>query len=224
LATAILEMFPDAKFAIGPPIKDGFYYDFELPRALTPDDFEEIEAKMTAVVEGNQKFLQEEWPKEKAREYFAEQPYELELIEGIEGDTESTYKNGTFIDLCAGPHVNYSKKCKNFKLLKLAGAYWRGDEKKPMLQRVYGTAWQTKDELTNHLNLLEEAKKRDHRKLGKELELFGFDRLAPGAIFWRPKGWSSYRSLQDYFRDLEGRNGYEEICNPMLYNKELFEQ
>ncbi len=224
LATAILEMFPDAKFAIGPPIKDGFYYDFELPRALTPDDFEEIEAKMTAVVEGNQKFLQEEWPKEKAREYFADQPYKLELIEGIEGDTVSTYKNGTFIDLCAGPHVNYSKKCKNFKLLKLAGAYWRGDEKKPMLQRVYGTAWQTKDELTNHLNLLEEAKKRDHRKLGKELELFGFDRLAPGAIFWRPKGWSSYRSLQDYFRDLEGRNGYEEICNPMLYNKELFEQ
>lgn len=224
LATAILEMFPDAKFAIGPPIKDGFYYDFELPRALTPDDFEEIEAKMMAAVEGNQKFLNEEWDKDKAREFFADQPYKLELIEGIDGDTVSIYKNGPFTDLCAGPHVNYSKKCKNFKLLKLAGAYWRGDEKRPMLQRVYGTAWQSKDELANHLNLLEEAKKRDHRKLGKELELFGFDRLAPGAIFWRPKGWSSYRSLQDYFRDLEGRNGYEEICNPMLYNKELFEQ
>ncbi|MEZ4460182.1 MAG: threonine--tRNA ligase [bacterium] len=223
LATAIQEMFPEAKFAIGPPIKDGFYYDFELPRPLSTEDFEEIEARMAAVVEGNQKFINEEWPKDQAREFFADQPYKLELIDGIAGDTVSIYKNGPFTDLCAGPHVNYTKKCKNFKLLKVAGAYWRGDENKPMLQRVYGTAWQSKDELANHLHLLEEAKRRDHRKLAKELELFGFDRLAPGSIFWRPLGWASYRALQDYYRELEARNGYEEICNPVLYNKELFE-
>lgn len=224
LATAILEMFPEAKLAIGPPIKDGFYYDFDLPRPLTPDDFEEIERRMTAVVDANQKFLNEEWPKDQAREFFKDQPYKLELIDGIPGDTVSIYKNGPFTDLCAGPHVNYTKKCKNFKLLKVAGAYWRGDEKRPMLQRVYGTAWQSKEELANYLTMLEEAKRRDHRKIAKELELFGFDRLAPGSIFWRPKGWSSYRALQDFFREIELRNGYEEISNPILYNKELFEQ
>lgn len=224
MATAILEMFPDAKLAIGPPIKDGFYYDFELPRPITPDDFEELEQRMAATINANQKFVQEEWPKERAREFFKDQPYKLELIEGIEGDTVSTYTNGPFTDLCAGPHVGYTKKCKNVKLLKVAGAYWRGDEKKPMLQRIYGTAWTSKDELEQHLHMLEEAKRRDHRKLAKELELFGFDRLSPGSIFWRPRGWASYRALQDFFREIEMRNGYEEICNPVLYNKELFEQ
>ncbi len=224
MATAILEIFPDAKLAIGPPIKDGFYYDFELPRPITPEDFEEIEKRMAAAISANQKFIQEEWPKERAREFFKDQPYKLELIEGIEGDTVSTYTNGPFTDLCAGPHVGYTKKCKNFKLLKVAGAYWRGDEKKPMLQRIYGTAWSSKEELENHLHMLEEAKRRDHRRLAKELELFGFESVAPGSVFWKPLGWASYRTLQSYFRELEEKNGYEEIFNPLLYKKELFEQ
>lgn len=223
MATAIEEMFPDAKFAIGPPIKDGFYYDFDLPRPLSTDDFEEIEQRMKAVIKANQKFENETWSKDKAREFFADQPYKLQLIDRIEGEEVSIYKNGPFTDLCAGPHVGYTKKCKNFKLLKVAGAYWKGDENEPMLQRIYGTAWKTGEQLAAHLHMLEEAKRRDHRKLGSQLELFAFDRLAPGAVFWRPKGWQCYRALQDYFRELEQRNDYIEICNPLLYNKELFE-
>lgn len=224
MAAALLEIFPDAKLAIGPPIKDGFYYDFDLPRPLTPDDLEVIEEKMRALIKQNVPFLQEEWPKEKAREFFKDQPYKLELIEGIEGDTVSTYKSGPLIDLCAGPHIRYSKQCKNFKLLSVAGAYWRGDEKQPMLQRIYGTAFASKAELDHHLHMLEEAKRRDHRKLGRELELFDFNRLSPGAVFWRPKGWIAYRELQAYFREIEAAQGYEEISNPLIYNKELFEQ
>ncbi len=226
LATAVLEIFPEAKLAIGPPIKDGFYYDFDLPdgQTFTPEILEELEERMTAVIKDNQKFLNEEWSKEDAREFFADQPYKLELIDGIEGDTVSIYKNGPFTDLCAGPHVSYTKKCKHFKLLKVAGAYWRGDENRPMLQRIYGTAFKKKDQLEHYLHVLEEAKRRDHRKLGKELGFFGFDRLSPGSVFWRPKGWTAYRELQKYFRQLEEANGYEEICNPILFNKELFEK
>ena len=223
MATAVLEMFPDAKLAIGPPIKDGFYYDFDLPRPLSTDDLGEIEERMRRLVKENFKFECENWSKDKAREFFADQPYKLELIEGIKDPDVSIYVSGPFTDLCAGPHVNYASKCKHFRLMKVAGAYWRGDENQPMLQRIYGTAWKTKEQLEQHLNMLEEAKRRDHRKLGKELDLFAFDRLAPGAIFWRPKGWASYRQLQDYFRELEEANQYIEIFNPLLYNKELFE-
>ncbi|MBA2663254.1 MAG: threonine--tRNA ligase [Bradymonadaceae bacterium] len=224
MAAALLEIFADAKLAIGPPIKDGFYYDFEVPRPLTPDDFEAIEANMRALVKQNVQFIQEEWPKDKAREFFKDQPYKLELIDRVDGETVSTYKSGPLIDLCAGPHVRYSKQCKNFKLMKVAGAYWKGDENQPMLQRIYGTAFPTKEELENHLHMLEEAKRRDHRKLGRELELFDFNRLSPGCVFWRPKGWTSYRELQAYFREIEAAQGYEEISNPLIYNKELFEQ
>jgi threonyl-tRNA synthetase len=223
MAAAVQQMFPDAKFAIGPPIKDGFYYDFDLPRPLSTDDLEEIEGRMEEIVGGNHKFLHETWDKNKAREFFSDQPYKLELIEGIEDDEVSIYTVDDFTDLCAGPHVRYSKKCKRFKLQKVAGAYWRGDENQPMLQRIYGTAWRTKDQLDTHLHRLEEAKRRDHRKLGKELDLFAFDRLAPGSVFWRPKGWHCYRELKNYFRELEEENDYVEIHNPMLYNKELFE-
>lgn len=223
MATAIQEMFPDAKFAIGPPIKDGFYYDFDLPRPISTDDFEEIESRMMAIVNANQKFEREMWSKDKAREFFADEPYKLELIDRIEDEEVTIYRNGPFTDLCAGPHVRYTKKCKRFKLLKVAGAYWRGDEKQPMLQRIYGTAWRTAEQLEQHLHMLEEAKRRDHRRLGKDLELFAFDRLSPGSVFWRPKGWHSYRELETYFRELEQANGYIEICNPLLYNKELFE-
>jgi len=223
MATAILEMFPDASLAIGPPIKDGFYYDFDLPRPISTDDFDEIESRMKNIVKDNQRFEHETWSKDEAREFFADQPFKLELIDRIEDPDVSIYKNGPFTDLCAGPHVRYTKKCKHFKLLKVAGAYWKGDENEPMLQRIYGTAWKTRDDLDRHLHMLEEAKRRDHRKLGKELELFGFDRLSPGSIFWRPKGWICYRQLKEYFRELEEQNRYIEIFNPLLYNKELYE-
>ena len=160
MATAIQEMFPDAKFAIGPPIQDGFYYDFDLPRALSTEDLEEIEKRMKKVVKENQKFEREQWSKDKAREFFADQPYKLELIDGIEDEEVSIYINGPFTDLCAGPHVPRTKQCKHFKLTKVAGAYWRGDENRPMLQRIYGTAWKTRDDLDDYLHMLEEAKRR----------------------------------------------------------------
>jgi len=224
MATVIQQIFPDAKFAIGPPIADGFYYDFELPRPISTDDFGQIEGRMTQVIRQNQPFEREEWTKEKAREFFADQPYKLELIDGIPDETVSIYKNGPFTDLCAGPHVESTGACANFKLQKVAGAYWRGDETKPMLQRIYGTAFETAEELKDYLFMLEEAKRRDHRKLGRQLGLFDFDRLSPGSVFWRPKGWLVYRKLQDYFREIEEKNGYIEINHPLLYNKELFEQ
>ena len=224
LATAILEIFPDAQLAIGPPISDGFYYDFDLPRPISTEDFEQIESRMRKIIKANQKFIREEWSKDQAREFFADQVYKLQLIDRIEGDTVSIYKNGPFTDLCAGPHVGYTKKCKHFKLTKVAGAYWKGDSDEPMLQRIYGTAWESKAELEHYLNMLEEAKKRDHRRLARELDLFDFNSLAPGSIFWKPKGWTAYRELQRYFRELEAEHGYVEICNPLLYRKELFEQ
>lgn len=224
LATAIVEMFPDAKLAIGPPISDGFYYDFDLPRPISTDDFEEIEQRMKRIIKDNQSFKNETWSKDRAREFFADQPYKLELIDRIPGEEVSIYINGPFTDLCAGPHVNYTKKCKHVKLTKVAGAYWKGDVTQPMLQRIYGTAWQSKEELEHYLNMLEEAKRRDHRRLARELELFDFDPVAPGAIFWRPKGWTAYRQLMGYFRELEQAHDYEEICNPLLYKKDLFER
>ncbi|MGM0556365.1 MAG: threonine--tRNA ligase [Myxococcota bacterium] len=224
MATAIQQMFPDAKFAIGPPIKDGFYYDFELPRPISTDDFGQIEGRMTQIVKENQTFEKETWSKDKAREFFADQPYKLEIIDRIEDETVSIYRNGPFTDLCAGPHVESTGDCENFKLQKVAGAYWKGDENEPMLQRIYGTAFPTEDELEQHLYRLEEAKRRDHRKLGRKLGLFDFNELSPGAVFWKPKGWHIYRALEGYFRELEQENGYEEICNPLIYRKDLFEQ
>jgi threonyl-tRNA synthetase len=226
MATAIQQMFPDARFAIGPPIEDGFYYDFELPRPISTDDFGEIEGRMQQIVQDDQVFVHETWPKEKAIEYFKEhdQPYKLELIEDIDEDEVSIYKNGPFTDLCAGPHVASTEKCANFSLLKVAGAYWRGDEDNPMLQRIYGTAFETEEELDDYLYMLEEAKERDHRKLGRELDLFRFDDRSPGSVFWMPKGWTAYRELKSYFREIEQDHDYEEIHNPLLYDKELFEQ
>jgi alanyl-tRNA synthetase len=163
MAHAVQTFFPEAKFAIGPVIKDGFYYDMDLPRALTPEDLDKIEAKMKELAKTNQPFIREEWDKQTARTFFTEhnQTYKLEIIDGIGDETVSVYKEGDFIDLCAGPHVRYTSKIKHFKLQKVSGAYWRGDEKNPMLQRIYGTAFQTKDELEKHLFQLEEAKKRE---------------------------------------------------------------
>ncbi len=224
MATAIQQMFPDAKFAIGPPIAEGFYYDFELPRPISTDDFGQIEGRMTQVVKQDQAFEREFWAKDKAREFFKDQPYKLELIDGIADEEVSIYHNGPFTDLCAGPHVESTGACQHFKLQKVAGAYWRGDENRQMLQRIYGTAFPTKEELDQYLFMLEEAKRRDHRKLGRQLHLFDFDRLSPGSVFWRPKGWQMYRQIQDFFRELEQKNDYVEIMHPLIYNKELFEE
>ncbi len=227
MAQAVQDLFPDAKFAIGPPIKDGFYYDFDLPRPLSVDDLGAIETKMRKIIKKNHKFIHETWSKDDARKYFGDkgEEYKLEIINTkIQDDTVSIYKQGDFLDLCAGPHVDFTKKCKHFKLLRVSGAYWRGDTDRPMLQRIYGTVWPSKEELEAYLEALEEAKKRDHRRLGRELDLYWFDDLAPGAAFWTPKGYKLYRSLQEYARELNQRGDYIEICNPILYRKELYEQ
>ena len=227
LATAVLEVFPEAKLAIGPPIENGFYYDFDLPRALTPDDLEDIEARMAKHVKANDAF--ETWTSsvDEAIAYFEQrdQPYKIELIRDLAaaGETEVRfYKNGPFVDLCAGPHAPRTGACKAFKLLKVAGAYWRGDSDRPMLQRVYGTAWKNKTDLAAHLELLEEAKKRDHRKLARELDLFSFQKISPGAVFWHPKGWTIFQGLVAYMRRrLTG--DYDEVNAPQILDKGLWE-
>jgi threonyl-tRNA synthetase len=224
MAAAVREVFPEAKFGIGPPIKNGFYYDMQLPRPLTPEDLEQIEAGMKRIVKEGRQFQQETWGKEKALEFFGggDQEFKIELINGIPGETVSTYTIGDFTDLCAGPHVRRTSECKHFKLTSIAGAYWRGNEHNAMLQRIYGTAWPTKDELEEHLHNIEEAKRRDHRKLGRELDLFMIHEWAPGATFWLPKGTIVYHTLQQKMRKLLARNGYGEIKTPILANSELF--
>jgi threonyl-tRNA synthetase len=224
MAAAVQQIFPDVKFGIGPPIKNGFYYDMDLPRPLTPEDLEEIERRMKQIVKEGYEFQRENWDKEKALEFFAakDQSLKLELIRGIPGDTVSTYKIGDFTDLCAGPHVRRTSQCKHFKLTSIAGAYWRGSEKNPMLQRIYGTVWPTKEQLEEYLHNIEEAKKRDHRKLGKELELFMLHEWAPGATFWLPKGTVIYNTLQQKMRRMLVRDGYVEVKAPLLANEQLF--
>jgi threonyl-tRNA synthetase len=224
MAAAVEQLFPDVKFGIGPPIKNGFYYDMQLPRPLTPEDLEEIERRMGEIVKANLEFHQQSWTKEQALKFFGErgQSFKLELIEGIPGQTVSTYGIGDFMDLCAGPHVRRTGQCKHFKLTSIAGAYWRGSERNPMLQRIYGTVWPTKAELEEHLHNIEEAKRRDHRKLGRELDLFMSHEWAPGATFWLPKGTVVYRTLQEKMRRLLMRNGYVEVKAPILASSELF--
>lgn len=228
LAQAVLEVFPDAKLAIGPPIANGFYYDFDLPRSLTDDDLEDLEARMARIVKSNVEFKTWTRPVDEAIAYFNEheQPYKVELIEDLaaKGETEVRfYQQDSFVDLCAGPHVPRTGNCKAFKLEKVAGAYWRGDSDRPMLQRIYGTAWKNKTDLQNYLKMLEEAKKRDHRKVGKELDLFSFHRESPGAIFWHPRGWTVYQQLTKLWRELHDAAGYQEIFNPIVYHKSLYE-
>ena len=228
LAQAVLEIFPDAKLAIGPPIANGFYYDFDLPRTLNDDDLVEIEQRMARIVKLNAEFKTWTKPVDEAIAYFKElqQPYKVELIEDLaaKGETEVRfYQQDEFIDLCAGPHVPRTGNCKAFKLEKVAGAYWRGDSNRPMLQRIYGTAWKNKTELENYLKMLEEARKRDHRKLGKELDLFSFHKESPGAIFWHPRGWTVYQELRKLWRELHEEAGYQEICNPIIYHRSLYD-
>lgn len=224
MAAAVQQIFPEVKFGIGPPIQNGFYYDMDLARPLTPEDLEQIENGMREIVKEGREFHRETWEKPRALDFFGSrnQTYKLQLIDGIPGDTVSIYSIGGFTDLCAGPHVRRTSECKHFKLLSVAGAYWRGSEKNPMLQRIYGTVWPTKDALELHLHNLEEARRRDHRKLGRELDLYMTHEWAPGAPFWLPKGTTLYQILQDKLRRLLSRNGYVEVKAPLLGSHNLF--
>ena len=241
MAYAVQQLFPDGentvKLAIGPPIENEFYYDMEVPRPITPDDFPEIEKHMKAMIKANVSFVQETWTYDKAREWFAErnQTFKLELIEGIsdqevsasdEGVADegvSIYHNGDFTDLCKGPHIEKTGECRHFKLLRVSGAYWRGDSNREQLQRIYGTAWETKNDLQAYLKQREEAAKRDHRKLGRELELFQMHPESPGSVFWLPKGAFIYNHLSEKVRKLYLSEGYQEVRTPLIYDSSLWE-
>ena len=226
MAQAVKQMFPDVRVAIGPAIEDGFYYDFLKATPFTPEDLAEIEARMREIVKKDLPFVREEWPREKAIGHFRAQnePFKVEILEGLAVPTVSVYRQGDFLDLCRGPHVASTGAIKVFKLLSSSGAYWRGDEKNPMLQRIYGTAWLTQEDLDKHLWRIEEAKKRDHRKLGRELELFVFHDIAPGAPFWLPHGMVLFRQLEAFWREMHDAAGYLETSTPILVNKKLWEQ
>jgi threonyl-tRNA synthetase len=226
MAEAILQLFPEAQFGIGPTIENGFYYDFLLPRALTPDDLAFVEKKMKEIISSKNPFERREVTKQEALDMFTQmkQPFKLELIEELEDQTITVFTQGSFVDLCRGPHVQNSGAVKNFKLLSIAGAYWRGDEKRPMLQRIYGTAFPSKDELKEYLNRLEEAKKRDHRKLGKELDLFSTqEEVGPGLVFWHPKGARIRHEIESFWKDMHYRNGYELLYSPHIGRSWLWE-
>ena len=238
MAQAVVEMFPEAKYTIGPPVENGFYYDFDLPRNLTPEDLQAIEKRMRQIVQGKYEFKKTVLSAEEAKKIFAEQPYKLELIEGLEkgGLDEygepldvkpeiSIYQHDSFTDLCRGPHVESTKEIKQdaFKLMNVAGAYWRGDENNKMLQRIYGTAWENKEQLKEYLHQLEEAKKRDHRKLGKELEIFIFDdEVGPGLPLWLPNGGVIIEELEKLAKEMEEKAGYDRVKTPSLTKEDLF--
>jgi threonyl-tRNA synthetase len=235
MAESVLALFPSAKLGIGPAIENGFYYDFDLPRPLTPDDLAAIEERMAASVAAGHVFARREIPFDEARATAEAggQAYKVEILDDLAtraaaaGEplpVTSFYEHGSFGDLCKGPHVATTADIGPFKLLSVAGAYWRGDEKRPMLQRIYGTVWPSQEELDQFLWRREEAKKRDHRKLGVRLDLFSFHDVSPGAAFWHPKGWRLYRTLQDAMRDLQDRRGYEEVYTPPLVHRKLWEQ
>jgi len=217
MAEAVLEIFPDAKLGIGPPIDSGFYYDFDLPRALTNEDLPVIESRMRRRVESDVPFLRQEISKEEARKRFAGQPYKLELIEGIPDPGVSLYRHGGFVDLCQGPHVERTGQVAAFKLMSVAGAYWRGQERNPMLQRIYGALFDTEEELQAHLHQLEEAYRRDHRRLGRELDLFSFhEEFGPGLVYWHPKGGRMRSIIEDFWRREHYRAGYELVYSPHI--------
>ena len=224
MAEAVLSLFPDAKIGIGPTIEHGFYYDFDLPRPLTPEDLGAIEQKMRERIAQDVPFTYEDVAKDAARKLFAGQPYKLEIIDAIADEKVRIYTQGSFTDLCRGPHVPSTGQVKSFKLLNVAGAYWRGDERRPMLQRIYGAAFESEAEMEEHLHRLEEAQRRDHRRLGRELELFLLDPLAPGQPFWLPKGMVLLRQLEKLLLGELERRGYQEISTPSLVKKGLWEQ
>ena len=223
LAEAVLSIFPEAKFGIGPAIQDGFYYDFDLPRPLTPDDLPVIEAKMREIIAANVPFTRQEVTKKKAKALFAAQPYKLELMDEIPDEKVSLYQEGAFLDLCRGLHVASTGEIGAFKLLSIAGAYWRGDEKRPMLQRVYGVAFDTEKALAEHLKKLDEAAKRDHRKLGKELDLFSLhEEAGPGLVHWHPKGAVIRRIIEDFWKEEHIKRGYDIVYTPHLAKLDLW--
>jgi threonyl-tRNA synthetase len=225
LATAVRAVRPEAKIGFGPAIEDGFYYDFEFDHPFTPEELERIASEMERVAREDQFFERRVVTREEARELFADDPLKLERLEEFtEGEVISVYRNGPFVDLCRGPHLPSTSRLKFFKLLNTAGAYWRGDSRRQMLQRIYGTAWFSKEELEQHLNRLEEARKRDHRKLGRDLDLFQFFPVSPGAAFWTHRGTTIYDLLVDFMRGLLLKNGYQIVKTPLLYNKALWEQ
>ena len=227
LAQAVQRLYPGTKLAIGPAIDDGFYYDFDKEGGFSPDDLEKIEAEMKKIIKENLKLETYTLPRDEAIEFLKSKGeiYKVELVEALPEDASiSFYKQGEFVDLCAGPHVMYTKGVKAFKLLSIAGAYWRGDEKNKMLSRIYGTAFDSKEKLEAHLNMLEEAKKRDHRRLGKELGLFALMEEGPGFPFFLPKGMVLRNTLIDYWREIHGREDYKEISTPLILNQALWLQ
>ncbi|MGH9301132.1 MAG: threonine--tRNA ligase, partial [Acidimicrobiales bacterium] len=227
MAQAVLELWPGAHFAIGPPIEDGFYYDFELPdqASFSEDDLERIEERMRSIIGADQPFVREEHTVAEGLALFADQPFKVEIIAGLEGGVVSAYRNtDTFIDMCRGPHVPSTSTLGAFKLMRVAGAYWRGDEHRPQLQRIYGTAWETKAALEDHLNRLAEAEKRDHRKLGAELDLFHFPpEIGGGLAVFHPKGGMVRKLMEDYSRQEHAAGGYEFVNTPHLARSSLFE-
>jgi threonyl-tRNA synthetase len=227
LAYAVKELFPDAQVTIGPVIENGFFYDFSYKRPFTPEDLTAIEKKMAELANKDEPVTRRVLPRDEAVAYFKGlgELYKAEIIGAIPaGEDVSLYREGAFEDLCRGPHVPSTGKLKHFKLMKLAGAYWRGDHRNEMLQRVYGTAWATKDELQQHLTMLEEAEKRDHRKLGRELDLFHIDEHSPGTVFWHPKGWTVWQQVEQYMRRVYQDNGYQEVKGPQIIDKSLWEK
>lgn len=224
MAQAVLMLFPEVKFGIGPSIEDGFYYDFELSRPLIPEDLSRIEQAMTQIIKDNLPFSGSELSKEEARQIFSEQPYKLELIEDMSDDEQlSIYLQGSFVDLCRGPHVQSTGKIKAFKLLNTAGAYWRGDERRPMLQRIYGTAFETQQALKDHLQKLEDAARRDHRRMGRELDLYSIhEEAGPGLILWHPKGALVRSIIEDFWRQEHFKRGYDIVYTPHIFKVDLW--
>ena len=227
LAYAVKDLYPDAQVTIGPVIENGFYYDFSYSRPFTLEDLAAIEKRMTELANKDEPVLRRVLPRDEAVAYFKGmgENYKAEIIGSIPSNEDvSLYKEGAFEDLCRGPHVPSTGKLKHFKLMKVAGAYWRGDSKNEMLQRIYGTAWTSKEDLQNYLTQLEEAEKRDHRKLGRELDLFHIDEHAPGLVFWHPKGWSVWQKVEQYMRAVYQDNGYQEVKGPQIIDKSLWEK
>ena len=227
MAQAVKELYPEAQITIGPVIENGFYYDFSLPKHLTNEDLPLIEKKMDEIVKRDLPIVREEMDRDEAAKYFNSigEHYKAEIIGSIPaGETISLYRQGDYVDLCRGPHVPSTGRLKVHKLMKLAGAYWRGDSKNEMLQRIYGTAWAKKDDMAAYLHMLEEAEKRDHRRLGKELDLFHFQEEAPGLIFWHARGWALWQQVEQYMRRVYQDNGYQEVKAPQLLDRSLWEK
>jgi threonyl-tRNA synthetase len=227
LAYAVKELFPDAQVTIGPVIENGFFYDFSYKRPFTLEDLQAVEQKMVELTKKDEKVTREEWSRDDAVAFFLSlgEKYKAEIIASIPADQKiSLYREGNFIDLCRGPHVPSTGKLKVFKLMKVAGAYWRGDSKNEMLQRIYGTAWAKKEDQDAYLHMLDEAEKRDHRKLGKELDLFHMQDNAPGMVFWHPKGWTLWQQVEQYMRTVYQNNGYQEIKCPQILDRSLWER